>query len=56
MSLKRKNLTKVMIVVPGSALYQWKEEYERWLHKPCIVMHGTPKQRLKNIRKIGHTV
>ena len=41
---------RVLIVCPGAALYRWKEEFERWLQRPCIVLDGTPQQRLKKIQ------
>jgi len=36
---------KILIIVPTSAIYQWKEEFELWLGRPCIALVGTPKQK-----------
>ena len=41
---------RVLIVCPGSALYRWKEEFELWLKRPCIVLDGTPQQRQKKLK------
>lgn len=48
-TLQTKGTVKNLVVCPASLLYQWKEEYERWLHLPCIVITGTPKQKEKAI-------
>ena len=45
--LKAKNCKKIIIVCPASLLYQWKEEFELWLERPCVVIAGTPKNREK---------
>ena len=47
--VKLKQLTRVLIICPASALYIWKEEYENWLNLPCLVVTGTPKQKSKII-------
>jgi SNF2 family DNA or RNA helicase len=39
--LKEKNCTKNLIICPASAIYQWQEEYETWLQKPCIILDKT---------------
>ena len=31
-------------------LYKWKDEFETWTGKPCIVLDGTPKQREKKLQ------
>ncbi len=36
---------KVLVIATASSLYQWKEEYERWLNVPCVVCTGSPKRR-----------
>ena len=36
---------KILIVCPGVAAYDWKDKFELWLKRPCIVLDGTPKQR-----------
>ena len=40
---------KILIVCPGTAMYDWKEKFELWLGRPCIVLDGTPKQRKKKL-------
>lgn len=52
MTLKAKGLDKErnLIVTTSSALYQWQEEYERWLGQPCVVCTGTPKQKEEIIK------
>lgn len=42
---------KVLIVCPGVAAYNWKEQFERWLNRPCIVLDGTPKQREEKLKQ-----
>lgn len=37
--LKEKSCIKNLIICPASATYQWKEEYQLWLNKPCILPH-----------------
>lgn len=36
---------KVLMVVPATLLYPWKDEFELWTGLPCQVYTGTPKQR-----------
>ena len=36
---------KILIVCPSVAAYNWKEEFETWLKRPCIVLDGTPTQK-----------
>lgn len=43
--IEAKGLKKVVIIVPSSAIYNWKEEYERWLGRPCLALIGTAKKR-----------
>lgn len=43
--IEAKGLKKVVIIAPSSAIYNWKEEYERWLGRPCIALVGTAKKR-----------
>lgn len=45
MTMQKKNCTKVLIVCPASAVYNWAEEYMRWTNKPCIPLVGTPEER-----------
>lgn len=41
---------KILIICPGVALYNWKEQFETWVGKPCIVLDGTPKQREQKLQ------
>jgi len=45
---------RVLIICPGIALYNWKEQYETWLKEPCIVLDGTPKQRAEKLKNWTH--
>lgn len=36
---------RVLIITTKSALYPWKEEYERWLNRPCEIVKGTHKKK-----------
>lgn len=45
--LNTKQTKKNLIVCPASLLYQWKEEYEKWVLKPCVVLTGTYLQKCK---------
>lgn len=47
--LEAKNCRKILIVCPASLMYQWKDEFERWLDRPCTLIVGTAKARLKAI-------
>ena len=49
----KKNATKVIMVVPGSALYTWKKAYEDWTGKPCVIIQGTAKKRLKITNRLN---
>lgn len=42
---------KILIVCPSVATYNWKDEFEKWLERPCIVLDGTPKQREKKLQQ-----
>lgn len=44
-------LKKVLIVCPGVALYKWKNEFEKWLKRPCIALDGTATQRAKKLEQ-----
>ena len=45
---------RVLIITTASSTMQWKDEYERWLNKPCVLCVGTPKQKLKAIESWTH--
>lgn len=42
---------RILIVCPSVAAYGWKEAFEEWLQRPCIVLDGTPKQREEKLKK-----
>ena len=42
---------KILIVCPGVALYSWKDAFETWLKRPCIVLDGTALQREKKLEQ-----
>ena len=31
---------KILIICPASMIYDWKDEFERWLDRPCMVYDG----------------
>lgn len=45
---------KVLIITTASSIYQWKDEYEKWLGKPCQVCTGTPTQKMKSLESWSH--
>lgn len=45
--LRRRRLRKVLILCPASALYMWKDAFEYWNGKPCVVIAGTRQQQRK---------
>lgn len=53
-TVRLRDLTKVLIITTASSLIQWKDEYERWLNKPCVICAGTPKQKQKAIEEWTH--
>lgn len=53
-TIRLRDLTKVLIITTASSLIQWKDEYERWLNKPCVICAGTPKQKQKAIEEWTH--
>lgn len=48
-AMEKQGVTKLLIICPASAIYQWKEAYEIWLNKPCVIAAGTPAKRKKAI-------
>lgn len=42
---------RILIVCPSVAAYNWKEEFETWLKRPCIVLDGTPTQREEKLKQ-----
>ena len=45
---------KILIITTASSIYQWKDEYERWLEKPCQICTGTPKKKEESIASWTH--
>ena len=43
-----------LIITTASSIYQWKEEYEKWLGKPCVICVGTPTKKKEAISKWTH--
>jgi SNF2 family DNA or RNA helicase len=50
-TMKVQKHQKILIVCPGTASYDWKEKFELWLDRPCIVLDGTPKQREEKLKQ-----
>ncbi len=55
-TIKLRNLQdkKILIITTASSVYQWKEEYERWLGKPCEICIGTPTAKRKAVERWTH--
>lgn len=47
--MEKHNAKKILIICPASAIYQWVDEYERWLNKPCVPIVGTKSKKLKTL-------
>ena len=45
---------KILIITTASSIYQWKDEYEKWLKRPAMVCTGTPQKKLKAISEWTH--
>lgn len=52
--LRRLQEERILIITTASSVYQWKEEYETWLGKNCVVCTGTPTNKLKAIGSWTH--
>lgn len=52
--LRRLQEERILIITTASSIYQWKEEYETWLGKNCVVCTGTPTNKLKAIGSWTH--
>lgn len=48
-TLDSEGYKKILIITVSSAIFQWKEEFEKWTNRPCIVVNGTRTQREKQI-------
>ena len=44
-SLVRRNVTKILVVCPKSAVYPWVQEAERWTGLPAVACIGTKAKR-----------
>ena len=55
-TIKLRNLQdkRILIITTASSIYQWKEEYEKWLEKPCQICTGTPREKKKSIESWTH--
>ena len=55
-TIKLRNLqdSRILIVTTASSLYQWKDEYERWLGKPCEICIGSPSKKLEAVKNWTH--
>lgn len=51
MIMKLQQRKKILIVCPSVAAYSWKEQFELWLERPCIVLDGTPSQRKEKLKQ-----
>lgn len=59
LSIERPN--KILIVCPGSVIYNWKQEIEKWLGREATIVKGSPKTRhnlylTKNILIMSYTI
>lgn len=54
--IKLRNLEdeKILIITTASSIYQWKDEYEKWLRKPCEICIGTPTKKAQSIKNWSH--
>ena len=44
-ALVRRNVTKILVVCPKSAIYQWVEEATKWTGLPAVACIGTKQKR-----------
>lgn len=51
MCVKARNMQdkKILIITTASGIYQWQDEYHRWLNRECLVADGTPSKKKKLI-------
>ncbi len=45
---------RILIITTASSVYQWKEEYEKWLNKPCQICIGTPTTKRQAVSNWTH--
>lgn len=53
-AFKLKELTKILIVCPGSAAPQWQDEYKKWYGEPCLIIDGKKKNKERIIAQWTH--
>lgn len=44
-AMVERNITKLLVVCPASAIYPWVEEIQAWSPLPATALVGTPKQK-----------
>lgn len=45
---------RILIITTASSIYQWKDEYEKWLNRSCQICTGTPTQKKKSVESWTH--
>ena len=45
---------RILIVTTASSIYQWKDEYEKWLKRSCQICIGTPSQKRNSVESWTH--
>ncbi len=45
---------RILIITTASSIYQWKNEYEKWLNRSCQICTGTPTQKRKSVDSWTH--
>ena len=55
-TVKLRNLEneRILIITTASSIYQWKDEYEKWLKQSCQICIGTPSQKRNSIESWTH--
>lgn len=55
-TIKLRGLTdkRILIVTTASGIYQWKDEYEKWVQQSCSICIGTLTQKKKSIDSWTH--
>lgn len=52
--LRKLENERILIITTASSIYQWKDEYEKWLKRPCEICVGTPTKKKKAISSWSH--
>ena len=55
-TIRELGYTNNIIIAPGSTLYNWKEEYQKWHGGNVLVYSGTIKQRAKMLENFNGTL